>query len=432
MTIPFDAQNKTQLEAGLRFPGERELVKNVQAGILAGDYGKISDWTKWGIESDVFKKGQVIAAEVSPTLRCPETCAGCPDNRLELEKRIELGDEPKIEILAPQGELQKKITQLADLGIHHIMFIGGTIDHVPVLPNLIDHALNTEENMRVSWFTDMIPQINEQGEITKLLQRNLKQGWIKKVATHVSMDYPFEGDLTSDKVNLPPKQGRLAKYAENPEYSRLFKSQYGAIGARKLIENGVRRVVINTTVSAHNVDQVMAIYKQVEQLQTYAQTIGSPTEVMWTFSPWTWRPHQARGDGAEQSPSSSGIQMGQMEQVNEAFGYILNDTYQRLHTGRPRILANSSGYTTLMVSGDPEYRRIVVEQDLSYNNSKAEILAVQPDGSIRLDPMFLGPELRVNFGSIFGYRDRDPRKLSNPFSRFSGASQVWFPNVVTT
>jgi len=407
-------------------------VQLLQQRMMNGDFGMRSDWTTWGEENGVYRRGQIVAAEVSPTLRCSEACAGCPDNRLELQKRIQADTEPKVEVVIPKEEMLDRITHLADLGVHHVMFIGGTIDHLHSLPALVDHTLNLGKDMRVSWFTDMIPQIDERGELTKLFQRNLEHGWIKKVATHVSMDYPYEGDPTASEIRLPPKKGRMEKHESDPEYSRLFKSQYGAIGARRLIENGVRRVVINTTISSRNVDQIMAIYRQVGQLQEYAQSIGSATEVMWTFSPWIWRPHQARGDGADQSPFANGIQDYQMDEVNLVFGSILDDTYRRIHAGEQRILANSSGYTALMASGDSKNRKIVVEQDVPYKQGNAEMLAVQPDGSIRLDPMFVGPELIVPFGSTFGYRDRDPRQNHNLFSQFSDPSRYWFPNLVTT
>ena len=198
---------------------------------------------------------------------------------------------------------------------------------------------------------------------------------------------------------------------------------------RRLVDAGVRRVVGNTTISPRNVDQVEAIYLQIVALSEYAETIGSPTEVLWTFSPWVWRPHQARGDGVDQSPASSGLQHEDLPGLNRSLQQVLADTYSRLARDQRRILANSSGFTWLHAADNPESQQIIVEQDLGFPGGRPEMLNVNPAGDVWLDPMFPGPELAV-VRSTLGYRDREPRIERNPFTQFSDSDHSVFPNII--
>lgn len=306
-------------------------------------------------------------------------------------------------------------------------------------PILINFALSLDQAVRVSWFSDGIMQTDNDGDPAALFKRNVESGWIQKVASHVSMDYPYAGDIGSvfqdDNLpqTLPTKKGRGTQFANDPEQSRKFKSQYGLAFAVNLIREGVRRVVINTTVSTRNVDQVQAIYHQVSELQAFAEQIDSPTEVCWTFSPWIWRPHQARGDDPSQSPATLGLQLADMPAVNDVFSTILSDTHQRIAEGRPRVLANSAGFTQLLT--DPSYRELVVNQDVPVGN-RPVALQVNPDALVGLDPMFQGPEIfgpgAPQLRTLFGYLDRDPRRERNIFSKYSNPDQEWFPNIVAT
>ena len=409
----------------VRFPEERSAVARIQSEHHFSGTKAI----EWGLQSGLFRPGDIQIAEVSPTFRCPEACPLCPDSSLLLNEKILRGEAAREEVRITSEEMQQRVRILYDLGAGHFMFIGGTIDHLPELPDLVTSTQQLDGNNRVSWFTDMITQIDEKtGNPSVVLRANLAHGWIQEVATHVSMDYSYHGDLSAHP-ELPSKRGRSVKYKLDGEYSRIHKSQYGAAGAVELIRNGVRRVVVNTTVGPKNLVEVPVIYDQVNQMQQYAAKIHSPTEVGFTFSPMIWRPHQARGDSPVDSPATAGLQMEDMSLVNEIFSAILADTYKRISEGRPRLLANSSGFTAMMA--DQKHRSVVVDQALPYPGGKPEIFNINPDGTVALDAMFYGPELAV-VNSIFGYRDRVPSKDQNPFVQFQQEGFEWFPNTVST
>jgi hypothetical protein len=410
----------------VRFPEEQQAVAEIQKQ-YANFHGL--DAFKWALAGHV-QNGDITVAEISPTLRCPEACALCPDSSVLLNERISKGLESKIEQKVPVNDIQARISSLYEFGVRHFMFIGGTIDHIPELPELVDSTANLGQDVRISWFTDMITWIDEKtGKPNPFFAKQLEHGWIKHVATHVSMDYPYNGNVLAIDPNLPEKKGRSIIFKQDGDYSRWFKSQYGAVGAKRLIEANVRRVVVNITVGPSNLEEVLKIYDQVSSLQEFAQTIGSPTEVLLTFSPMIWRPHQARGDSPIESPAAAGLSIANMSRVNAIFSDILDDTYDRINHGQARLLANSSGYTHMMA--DPQYQNVVTDQDLPYIKGKPEMWSINPRGDILGDPMFIGPEL-IHISSIFGYRDRPFLRNSNPFTQFHPKDQEWFPNLVTT
>ena len=411
---------------------ERALIEQVQKHMqFAGPQVLL-----WGQEQGLLERGSVLMAEVSPTLRCPLNCFGCPDASSNLQKRVARGETPRKEKRAPLELMRERMEILSQLGVIHFMLIGGTIDTltvrergvtVDVTALLCRHGLDL--GAKVSWFTDGIPQLEANGQPSHLLKRNFTDGWIRQVATHLSLDYPFPRDLFAANIHLTPKVEGAKEYKKSQDASRRFKSEYGAVAARQLIEHGVRRTVLNTTISPSNADQILPIYQQIAELQAYAAKISSPTEILWTFSPWIWRPHQARGDKPQEIPAAGGLQYADMPQVNRGLQAILRDTYQRVQQGRPRILANSSGYTLLHALPNPEYQRIVVQQDVPYHNGRPEMYNIRPDGTVTLDPMFYGPELKY-VRSTFGYRDREPRHDMNPFTRFHDKCIPYLPSIV--
>ena len=58
------------------------------------------------------------------------------------------------------------------------------------------------------------------------------------------------------------------------------------------------------------------------------------------------------------------------------------------------------------------------------------MLDVHPDGEVRLDPMFKGPELSV-VRSTFGYMDRTPDPARNPFTPFQNMTRPYLPNLIS-
>lgn len=408
----------------VRFPEERVRVAEIQAKYNFTGVEPV----EWAVSEGLIKEGDITIAEVSPTYRCPEACPLCPDSSVLLNQKIDQGLATRDEVRASPELFRERVMLLRDFGVNHFMIIGGTVDHLPELPKLARSILDSGGN--VSWFTDMITQIDEKtSQPSFVMVNNLSDGWLKQAATHVSMDYPFQGDLFLEVPDLPTKRGRALKFVEDGEYSRRFKSEYGAVGAMRLIENGVRRVVVNITVGPKNLSYVPEIYNQVAQLQDLAIRINSPTEVFCTYSPLIWRSQQARGASPIESPSSAGLQLDDMLAVNNIFSYILDDTYQRIAKGKPRLLANSSAFTNF--AADSQFSKAFVDQALPYLNGKPEVFQVTPEGDIWLDPMFPGPELRA-VNHTFGYRDRLSSRDKNPFVQFQPSDRDWFPNIVST
>ena len=411
----------------LRFPDERVKVAEIRQ-----DYGTFLsvDALKWALNKDYLSKDsqKITASEIAPSLRCPEGCNNCPDSILEIKRRIAVGLIPKVEARARTETFKYMMDDFYNLGIRHWMFVGGTLDHLPEIGELINHGLSQEET-KVSWFSDGIPQTNPDGSPSNLMQTALEDGWMKKVANHVSWDYPYGyANIIPHGNILPLKQGRGLKFEDDPEYSRVFKTHYGTIFALNLINADARRVVLNITVSPGNLRLIPQLYAQADLLQQHAIENGKKTEVGLTFSPSIWRPHQARGDGTLQSPASAGLEMRDMSETNEIFSMILQNEYKRIRNGHPRLLYNSSGYTNLMA--DPQYRQITVDQGVPYPNGP-EILNITPTADAWLDPMFAGPELE-EINSTFGYRDRVFKPENNIFTQFQDPNLPWFPNMVTT
>lgn len=416
------AAERTTSKIKLAFSGERVAVEAIQK--QTNFYG--TQALDWGRETGLYNEGDIYCGEFSPTLRCSEACPGCPDSVLILTRDIKAGLADAVEDRATPEQMLKRIDLLAELGVRHVMMIGGTIDKDPRLGDQVTHALET--GLLVSWFTDgiLLTQEND-GKPDVLFLHHLKAGWLSRVSTHLSMDYPAEGDFLADALKLPQKKGRVGEFAADGEQSRRFKSQYGARAAKNLVDAGVARVFVNMTVSSHNVDQFQPIYEQTKKLQEYAQAIDSPTQVLMTFSPWTWRPHQARGDNLMDCQSSSGLQTETAAYLSVVLGQIVESEYKRIEAGKSRLLANSSGFSNFFI--ESQYRKSVVNQELSYSDGKPEIIQVMPNGDVKMDPMFWGPELGV-VNNIFGYRDRDPRPSHNPFVRFQPKDKPWFPNFV--
>ncbi len=386
-------------------PPERDSIGALQDATFEG-WSAVDEASSLGLLREFIRH-----AELSPTFTCPEDCGGCPD-RVSLH----LGDPAEQRIQEEQWF--GVVDRLRGLGVTYFMLIGGTIDRQPVTPRLMTYILEKNDGSDVGWFTDGIMLQNPHtGAPTPLLQRLIEQGRMKELTTHVSADFLVPEGVVVGGPILDPKK----RWENEHGGSRYYKSAFGERLARRLIDIGVRRVVLNTAISTHNLDEVIPIYDFVASLQEYAQLAASPTVVLHTFSPWVWRPHLARGDDPRNYDSATLLRPEHYEQLRQISEYILADTLSRLKEGRPRVAGNSSGF----ISGIPFFG---ITQDIPYEHGSSE-LAVQPDGLVRMDPLFVRALMLKHALNPYGYRDRDIDH--NPFDGFSPEG-VSFPNLIQT
>jgi hypothetical protein len=211
------------------------------------------------------------------------------------------------------------------LGAEYFLLIGGTIDSHTVTPKLMAYILKENAPVDVGWFTDGIMlQKWKTGEPTVLFEKLISKGNLLQLTTHVSADYLVEEGIRSDGPILSP----FTRWENDSHGPRYYKSAFGERLARTLIKLNAKRVVINTTVSARNIDEVIPLYNFVSQLQEYARTIESPTLVLHTLSPLVWRPHLVRGDDVENFDSAALLSEKHASRLNKISKYILNDTYK--------------------------------------------------------------------------------------------------------
>lgn len=328
-------------------------------------------------------------AELSPTFRCPEDCGGCPD-------RISLHVGEPAEKQIGKKEWFAIIDNLIKLGVEYFLLIGGTIDSHTLTPEMMQYFLDKKPPTDVGWFTDGIMlQDWQTGKFNFLFERLNENDRLLKLTNHVSADYLVQEGASSKGPILDPSKRWENEYGG----SRYYKSAFSERLARNLIKKGAKRVVLNTAISAHNIDEVIKVYDFVGELQDYAARIDSPTVVLHTFSPWTWRPHLARGDNPKNYDQKALLSQKHVSKLQEISKYILAETQERIKQGKPRIAGNSSGY----IAGLPDF---AVTQDVPYLHGSGE-LAVQPDGTVRIDPVFISARMLQVAKSPYGYRDRD-------------------------
>ena len=390
-------------------PPERKEIKKIQAEKPLLSYHAF-DAVDEARQLGMLRK-KIRHAELSPTFRCPEDCGGCPD-------RISLHVGELAEKQIGKKEWFAIINKLIKLGVEYFLLIGGTIDSHPLTPEMMQYILDKEPPTDVGWFTDGIMlQDWQTGKFNFLFERLNGNDRLLQLTTHVSADYLVNEGVNSEGPILNPSKRWENEYGG----SRYYKSAFSERLVRNLIKKGAKRVVLNTAISAHNIDEVIKVYDFVGELQNYALQIDSPTVVLHTFSPWTWRPHLARGDNPRNYDQKALLSQKHIPKLQEISRYILADTQARIKKGKPRINGNSSGY----IAGLPDF---AVTQDVPYLHGSGE-LAVLPDGTVRIDPVFISVrELQVA-KSPYGYRDRDID--FPPFARYDKKIKSSpFPNLI--
>src|SRR3989344_2309798 len=128
-------REKSLPHSQLVFHNERLAVSNLQSQRTFLDTEAI----QWALANGYVNPGQVTAAELAPSLRCPERCKQCPDSTEEVERRINLKLIPKIEPRTTPAVLRSRMDYLHSLGVRHYMFVGGTLDHLPEIGDLINY-----------------------------------------------------------------------------------------------------------------------------------------------------------------------------------------------------------------------------------------------------------------------------------------------------
>mgnify|MGYP000287456403 CR=1 FL=1 len=337
--------------------------------------------------------------EFSPTFRCPEDCEGCPDRA-----SLHIGIPPEERI--GLKEWRKRVDFAEKEGGRYILLIGGTIDNIPFLPKLMRY-IHKKKVLDFGWFTDGIMlQDWRTGKPNELFERIVEEGNILEATTHVSADY----------LVVPQKNRSLPNPKFRWENSRWFKSAYGLNLARTLVEAHAKRVVINTAISSLNIDQVIPIYLYTCHLAEYAKAIGSPTVVLHTFSPWQHKTHLIRGDDPRNYPASVFLTEKHVPELEKISQFLLEDTFNRLRHGLPRVEAVSSGYIeALPEDGWKQEKRMEKEPG---------VRCFTPDGTLRLDPVMVSAEMvRLNKTS-YGYTDRPL------FENVEGKFENWWTKAI--
>ncbi len=353
--------------------------------------------------------GNPIQAELSPTFRCPMDCSGCPDGR-----SLHRGDQKEVQIT--ESKWYGIVDRLAELGVKYFLLIGGTVDGHRMTPKLMSYLLSKDQPIDIGWFTDGMPLIHwRTGKPNKLFEKLVQQGRMLDLTTHISVDYLNSQAL--EQHELPnPKYG----YSGETDSSRKVKSVFGLILAKLLVERGARRVIINSAISALNIDQTMLIYDAAAKLQEYARSLNSPTVVLHTISPWVWRPYMVKGDLTDLDLNTI-LKDKHRAQLQEIGQYFLADTQQRIQLSRSRVAANSSGF----IIGLPTF---AISQDMPYKLG-VEVLAIEPNGTMRMDPVFISARMLEHAQNSYGYRDR---AIPNPFDQYNLERVITFPNLVQT
>lgn len=393
----------------IAIPPERAAIAEIQANVKHAGWSAVREASELNL-----LRPSIRHAELSPTYRCPEDCGGCPDRA-----SLHLGD--PLERQLNKDEWFGIVDRLHDIGVEYFLLIGGTIDRHPITPQLMAYIPRKGKPADVGWFTDGIMLQNPHtGQPTPILSRLMREGGMRNISTHVSADYVVPQGVEKDGPILDPRIRWENEYGG----SRYYKSAYGERLARRLVELGARRVVLNTAISAHNIDEVLNIYSYAVELQEEAERLATGTVVLYTVSPWIWRPHLARGDEPGNYDATTLLRAEHIPKLEEISRVLLEDTRERLQSGKPRVAGNSSGY----LAGLPYF---AVTQDIGYPHGSGE-LAVQPDGTVRIDSVFMSAQSLLFARNPYGYRDRDIDHP--PFAHYNLFPWVrtTFPNLIQT
>ncbi len=388
-------------------PPEGEAIQAISRATVHTGWSAVEE-----ARADGLLRSRIRQAELSPTWRCPEDCGGCPD-------RVSLHVKDPPEVQRSEAEWRDIIDRLVGLGVDYLMMIGGTIDRHALTVPLMQYIRSLPGSIDLGWFTDGILLHRwSDGRTNPLFERLIEDGGILEFSTHISADFVVPEGVAEEGPLLDPS----LRWENARGGSRFYKSAYGLRLARNLIRRGARRVVLNTTIQPGNLDEVLPVYHHVAALQEYARSIGSATVVLHSVSPWVWRPHLARGDDPGNYAIESLLGPSHVDTLAHIGRTMVEDTWDRLARGVPRVAANSSGYLAGLSS-------FAVSQDVPYPHGSG-MLAVTPDGTVRMDPVFASARALALARSPYGFRDRDLD--FNPFVALSPPGGPVFENLLQT
>ncbi len=386
-------------------PPERPVIAEIQALRKYEGWEAVDEAREFGLLRQMVRH-----SELSPTFRCPEDCVGCPD-RASMHR----GDGPEKD-MSPEQWLDVVDILSSEHGVEYFMLIGGTIEGHPATPVLMNKIAN-DPRIDGGWFTDGIMLHDWRTGSLKPRYDKLMASGMGELTTHVSADYLVPQGVEAHGPLLDPRERWENAYGG----SRWYKSAYGLRTAHDMINANAKRVVLNTAVSAHNIEEVLPIYEHAKLLQDRAQYFGKRTVVLYSLSPWQWRAHLARGDNPGNYPLETLLRDEHRERLQEIADYLIRDTQHRLAEGLPRVAANSIGY----LAGLAEHG---VTQEVPFTHPSGEF-AVEPNGLVRMDPVFVSARAQQLANSSYGYRDRDIDHP--PFKHFAeGLPGPHFPNLI--
>ncbi len=198
---------------------------------------------------------------------------------------------------------------------------------------------------------------------------------------------------------------------------------------REFVEADSGRLVVNSTVSRANLEDLYYIYERVSNLQDLALRRRNSSEVLFTFSPQIWDEDRARAEGrlkGRLAAKDPALRHEDFEELNGGIGQILDDTYQRVGAAdkkAPRVLGNSSGYAHLY-------------SERAFWDTIAELSVGQVGQSVQFNVTRSGkapppstPHL-PHPPSALNLMDREADPVKNRFSDFHHGNYYYFPNIV--
>lgn len=313
------------------------------------------------------------------------------------------------------------IDKLLEMGVEYFLFKGFSLEMNQLTHSLMRRLLNLNGSHDLGWYTDGIfLQNKKNGNGVCVFSKLVNECGILEFTTHIPVNYYSNESVLQDETT---EQKILAtnNFVQSSIKANQLRSFYGMKFAKMLIEHNAKRVVITTTISNQNINQVFLVYNFVCELQNYATQIGSNTVILWTCCPYVWRPFLARGDDVLKYPKEFRLEANNIVDLRSIFSEILNNTYHRILLQQSRVAGNSSAF----LRGFSEFS---THQCIPYEKGP-DVLCVKPNGTVNIDPIFSTVDSLRIARNPHEYRDREV--YYNPFHIWDTEnSNERFPNLI--